>query len=69
MADRLGGALLTVAYGFVTGGIAAIVFLAWVLRKTGDPRAQGRGPLIGLWVATVGLVATAGWLVLGTPFL
>jgi len=59
VADRIGGALLTVALGFVTGAFGAAVFIAYVLRRVGDPRAQGRRAAVTICLGAAVFVGMA----------
>lgn len=68
MADALGGALLTVLVGSVTGAMGVPVFVAWVLRRAGHSPARGRRAGLTIWAATILWFGLAAWLVVGTPF-
>jgi len=61
---RLVHVLQMVLLGFVTGGIGATVFLAWLLRRDGEPTVQGRRALLYILASTVGIIGVALYLVL-----
>jgi cytochrome bd-type quinol oxidase subunit 1 len=49
---RLMDALAVVAAGSVTGGMLALVMIAWMLRRGGDPNAQGHRVLLYILACT-----------------
>jgi len=60
---RLVDALQVVLLGIVTGAIGGTVTLAWMLRRGGQPQAQGRRVLLYILASTVTVIGSALWLV------
>jgi hypothetical protein len=56
--------LQVVMLGIVTGGIGATVTLAWLLRRGGEPTAQGRWALLYILASTVTVLVFGVWLIL-----